>query len=89
MPHISFAIVTTEPNDAVVPYHDRMPAILRENDEACWLSPGPIPEYELQKMLAPYPSGLLESWQVSGLVNNPDNEGAELLARQKDINSFF
>jgi putative SOS response-associated peptidase YedK len=89
MPHISFAIVTTEPNDAVIPYHDRMPAILRESDEACWLSPGPIPDYELQKMLAPYPSGLLESWQVSGLVNNPDHDGAELIARQKDINSFL
>jgi len=89
MPHLSFSIVTTEANDLVAGYHDRMPAILRESDEAGWVSPGPLPEHELQEMLSPYPSGLLESWQVSFLVNNSDHEGEELIARQEEITSYF
>jgi putative SOS response-associated peptidase YedK len=89
MPHLSFAIVTTEPNDLVARYHDRMPAMLKATDEDNWISPGFLPPSELDEMLSPYPSGPLESWQVSSMVNSPDNEGKELISKQEDITSFF
>jgi putative SOS response-associated peptidase YedK len=33
----SFTIITTEPNELVRPIHNRMPAILRPQDEEQWL----------------------------------------------------
>ena len=35
----SFTIITTEANALVAPLHDRMPVILRRDDEATWLDP--------------------------------------------------
>ncbi|MDE2313047.1 MAG: SOS response-associated peptidase family protein [Elusimicrobia bacterium] len=34
----TFAIVTTEANDLMRPFHPRMPAMLRSEDEALWLN---------------------------------------------------
>ncbi len=34
-----FSLVTTEPNDAVAPFHDRMPLILDEGEAAIWMGP--------------------------------------------------
>jgi putative SOS response-associated peptidase YedK len=33
----SFTIITSEPNELVRPVHNRMPVILRLEDEALWL----------------------------------------------------
>jgi putative SOS response-associated peptidase YedK len=33
----SFTIMTTEPNELVRPIHNRMPVILRQEDEEQWL----------------------------------------------------
>lgn len=34
-----FSVVTTEPNDAVAPVHDRMPIVLRQVEVPAWLGP--------------------------------------------------
>jgi putative SOS response-associated peptidase YedK len=39
----SFTIITTEPNELVRPIHNRMPVILRPEDEEQWLDASHIP----------------------------------------------
>ncbi len=80
----TFVIITTEPNQLVSQYHDRMPAILRREDEERWLEPGPITGETRDKILSPYPAELLEAYRVSGMVNNPANEGSDLIRRMPD-----
>ncbi len=80
----SFTIVTTEPNSLVSHYHDRMPAILRQDDEETWLSPGRLAQQKVQEILSPYPAEFLEAYRVSRKVNDPAAEGRELIRRLPD-----
>jgi putative SOS response-associated peptidase YedK len=48
----TFAILTTEANALVAQIHNRMPVILREQDEADWLNPR-LPLDEAQALLVP------------------------------------
>jgi putative SOS response-associated peptidase YedK len=72
----SCTIITTEPNDLVAPYHDRMPVILLKEDVQTWLD-GETPEAE--RLLAPIPAKNMISAPVSPELNNPNNEYPELL----------
>jgi len=74
----TYTIITTTPNDLVAPIHNRMPAILRSDDEDVWLDKETDPA-RLLSLLAPYPAGEMEAYQVSRAVNNPANEGAKLM----------
>jgi putative SOS response-associated peptidase YedK len=80
----TFVIITTEPNSLVSRYHDRMPAILREEDEKLWLSPGPLTDSTVKEVLAPYPAELLEVYRVSRRVNDPASDGEDLVRRVPD-----
>lgn len=80
----SFVIITTEANSLVSPYHDRMPALLREEDEDRWLAPGRLPDRTVGDLLAPYPADLLEAYRVSRRVNDPSSEGEDLIRRIPD-----
>jgi putative SOS response-associated peptidase YedK len=55
-PLLSFAMVTTAPNELIGAVHDRMPAILREGDWEKWLNPTFYDPAELKAMLAPVAS---------------------------------
>lgn len=74
-------IVTTEANDVVRSVHHRMPVVLPEAAWAEWLDPANDDVTRLRKLLVPAPSGELEAWAVPSLVNRPENDGPELLAR--------
>ncbi|MCX5793896.1 MAG: SOS response-associated peptidase [Elusimicrobia bacterium] len=65
----SFAIITTQANAALRSVHDRMPVILRREDEDAWLDPEAAPA-DLSRLLVPYP-GELACVEVSPLVNSP------------------
>lgn len=80
----SFVIITTEANSLVSRYHDRMPALLREEDEDRWLAPGGLPRGTIGELLAPYPADLLEAYRVSRRVNDPASEGEDLIRRMPD-----
>lgn len=69
----SFTIVTTEANEALSAIHERMPVILRREDEDPWLDPDTKQE-DLLAMLRPYPSEETEAYPVSKLVNSPRND---------------
>ena len=58
--HETATVITTEPNELIadLPHH-RMPAILGPAEWTIWLDPA-APEADLQALLRPTPSNLLE-----------------------------
>ena len=80
-PLFTYTIVTTKPNALVAPVHDRMPALLRDDDEELWLDASVDDPKRLARVLAPFPAGRMEAYEVSPRLNSPDNEGPELVER--------
>ncbi|MFN8502176.1 SOS response-associated peptidase [Kouleothrix sp.] len=74
----SYTIITTAPNELVAPIHNRMPAILRREDEDAWLSKD-SDAARLMGMLEAYPADAMEAYPVSRAVNSPAHDGAELM----------
>jgi putative SOS response-associated peptidase YedK len=70
------AIVTTRPNALMATIHNRMPAILRAQDEAAWLDPSIV---DVQMLLEPLQADQMEAYPVSPLVNSWENETPELI----------
>jgi putative SOS response-associated peptidase YedK len=75
----SYTIITTEPNELVGQFHDRMPVILRREDEADWLNPNMVEPERIQAFLKPYPVGEMEEWRVGDKAKNPKNDSPELI----------
>jgi len=73
----TFTILTTEANETVKPIHDRMPCILRRDEEEAWLSTTTTPE-ACQALLHPYPADRTAAHPVSTAVNKPGNDSPEL-----------
>lgn len=65
----TFTIVTTEANPLVAEVHDRMPVVLREEEEAAWLDVSKEPP-----PLAPFPPGRMEARRASTRLNRPEND---------------
>lgn len=76
---LTFTILTTEANETVKPIHDRMPCILRPDDEAEWLDSSTNAE-RCKSLLRPYSAGETEAYRVSTAVNKPCVGGKELIA---------
>jgi putative SOS response-associated peptidase YedK len=70
----SFSMIVTDPNEAVEPFHDRMPVILRPNEYDRWLS---------RDDTAPLPIDLLRIWpaeetqvaEANRIINSTRNQG--------------
>ena len=75
----SFTIITTKANDLLRPIHDRMPVILKREDEEQWLAPDVSDIRVLLSCLLPYASAEMESYEVSPVVNSPRNDRPECL----------
>lgn len=78
----SCTIITTEANEWVAEYHDRMPAILEPKDFDLWLDPGVQDQAKLTPLLRPYPSHEIEVYPVSRLVNDPLHEDQRCVERE-------
>jgi putative SOS response-associated peptidase YedK len=74
----SCTIITTRPNELVVPVHDRMPVILPREFETDWLDPGVSKEHALS-VLEPYAAEAMVAVASSPLVNSVRNDGSGLL----------
>jgi len=74
----SCTIITTEANRVMQPIHDRMPVILKKEDETLWLNSN-TEEKQLLDMLRPAGEGDLLAHEVSKKVNDPGNDYPELL----------
>ena len=64
-------IVTTEPNEVVAPFHDRMPAMMRPSDLSVWLEGSPE---EAWSRVTPIEPERLEVFAVTPRVNSPRYE---------------
>lgn len=77
----SYCIITTEPNAVMAPIHNRMPAILRREDEDEWLDPENTEPERLLSLLRPYPAHAMAAYPVSRMVNSPANDAPGVLER--------
>jgi len=84
-PLFTCTILTTEANKITEDVHDRMPVILPRDSYDTWLDPGFHQIDHLKSLLLPYDEGLMESYQVSDLVNSPAHDVKECL---EPINSI-
>ncbi|MFL5758555.1 MAG: SOS response-associated peptidase [Thermomicrobiales bacterium] len=75
----SYTILTTSANKLMESIHDRMPVILRKEDEEEWLSPEVTDPVAIQHLLQPYPAKEMEAYPISTAVNNVRNDGEELI----------
>ncbi len=75
----SYTIITTEPNDLMASFHNRMPAILHPRDEAEWLDPDVTDPAQVERLLVPYPADEMEAYPVSRKVGNTRNDGPDLI----------
>jgi putative SOS response-associated peptidase YedK len=74
----TLAIITTESNALVAQIHNRMPVILREQDEEAWLNPS-LPLDAAQALLVPFPADRLRMYEVSAKVNSPGYNTPDVL----------
>jgi putative SOS response-associated peptidase YedK len=75
----NFAIVTSTPNTAVAPIHDRMPVIVEPDGYAAWLDAG-TPREAAAALCAPAERAGLTGYRVSDYAKNPRNEGPACIA---------
>lgn len=74
-------VITTTPNEMVKDIHDRMPAILKREDEKIWLDTSITNTVLLDPLLKPLDPHLMEAYEVSSLVNSPKNNTIELIQK--------
>jgi putative SOS response-associated peptidase YedK len=79
----TFTILTTDPNELMEPFHNRMPVILEPRDYARWLDSSGLnsggraqPPVDLMR---PYPAEMMAAWPVSARVGNVRNNDPQLL----------
>ncbi len=69
---LSSTIITTSANELVNDIHERMPVILPREQEQDWLRlEDPA---KLMRLLRPYSAQQMMAYQISTLVNNPNND---------------
>jgi putative SOS response-associated peptidase YedK len=76
---LSFAIITTRPNELGAELHDRVPVILGPHNRPAWLGEEAADPTQLKSMLVPYPSDEMTCWPVSPRVGNVKNDGVSLI----------
>ncbi|HZA57086.1 MAG TPA: SOS response-associated peptidase [Candidatus Udaeobacter sp.] len=80
----SFTIITTEPNELVRPIHNRMPVILRPDDEEQWLDVHRTSFGKARSLLKRYPDELMAAHDVSAVVNSANYDGPECIQPASD-----
>lgn len=83
----TFLILTTSPNSLVSEVHDRMPVILKKEDEKKWLDKYSSEE-DLLKMLNTYPGDEMLSYTVSPLVNSVHNDSPAIIRKTSPMDQF-
>jgi putative SOS response-associated peptidase YedK len=76
---ITCAILTTEPNELLEPIHDRMPVIIPPDQYRAWLD-GSTTMDDVRRLVAPYSSDEMRTWEVSLRVNDPRTDDATVIA---------
>jgi putative SOS response-associated peptidase YedK len=77
-------ILTTQANPLLREIHDRMPVILKKEQESIWLDRGVEDTNELLPLLKPYPAEEMEVYPVSPLVNNAKHDTPDCIKRWEE-----
>lgn len=72
-------ILTTKPNELMADIHDRMPVILRPEDEEVWLNRDAFDQDLLLSLREPYPTEEMRAYPVSQKVGNVRNDSPECI----------
>jgi putative SOS response-associated peptidase YedK len=76
-------LLTTEANELMAAFHNRMPVIVAPEDYAMWLGPGaeesPQALDQLHHLLRPYAAEAMAARPVSSFVSNARNEGTQCI----------
>jgi putative SOS response-associated peptidase YedK len=80
----SFTTITTEPNELIQPIHNRMPEILRPENEEQWLDASRTPFVKAKSLLQPYAAELMDAHDVSPIVNSSKYDGPECIRPVSD-----
>ena len=75
----SYTIITTEADSLVAKIHPRMPVILKPENEDKWIDPVLKDVEAIEKLLRPYPSNLMEMYEVSPLVGRANIDEKSLI----------
>jgi putative SOS response-associated peptidase YedK len=73
----SCTILTTIPNELLLPVHHRLAVILPPKDDDPWLNSDVQDVEQLQPLLCPYPSEEMTAYPVSTRVNDPANDSPD------------
>jgi putative SOS response-associated peptidase YedK len=76
---LSYTVITTDPNELLEPFHNRMPVIVRPADYERWIAPAE-PSHLPLDLLRPYPDELMSAWKVGLAVGNVKNDEPGLIA---------
>lgn len=71
-------LITTAPNTLMARIHDRMPVIVPPETYGRWLDPA-LPLDDARALLAPYAPETMCAYQVTRYVNDPRNDGPDVL----------
>lgn len=74
-------LITTGPNEIMLPVHDRMPVIVSPDDYEAWLTGETDDALDLVR---PYPTDEMQTWAVSKRVSRSSEEGADLVLPDGD-----
>jgi len=64
-------IITTQPNELMMPIHNRMPVIIAPKERKVWLDREIEDPNVLMPLLGPYDSSKMDAFEVSKRVNSP------------------
>jgi putative SOS response-associated peptidase YedK len=79
----SYTLLTQPPSESIADIHDRMPAILRKDQEAHWLAMDISPA-EALSIIAPYPPEGLRAYQISDRIGKVTENDASLILEVND-----
>jgi putative SOS response-associated peptidase YedK len=75
---VSYSVITTDPNELLGPFHNRMPVILKPEDYERWIEPAE-PHRLPVDLLRPFPDELMTAWKISPAVGNVKNDEPGLI----------
>jgi putative SOS response-associated peptidase YedK len=75
---LSYTVITTDPNELLEPFHNRMPVIVRPDDYERWIAPAEPSRLPVD-LLRPYPDELMSAWKVGQAVGNVKNDEPGLI----------
>ena len=85
----SCSMMTTEPNEFMVKFHDRMPVILDRSDWSRWLEPAETDPKNLAELLQPCPNAWLDRSAVGPFVNSVKNDSPECIRVVNEERTLF